>query len=51
MSVKCGPSQVRWTAQVSTDDVLRVAVGLDRFELLDGIDSDKALGGYLVGHG
>ena len=33
------------------DDVLRVAGGLDRFELLDGIDSDRALGGYLVEHG
>lgn len=33
------------------DDVLRVASRLDQYEFIEGVTSDKALGGWLVKHG
>ncbi len=32
------------------DDVLRTADSLDRYELIEGVTSDRALGGWLVEH-
>ena len=33
------------------DDVLRIATDLDQYEFIEGITSDKELGGWLVEHG
>ena len=33
------------------DDVLRVTSSLDQYEFIEGVTSDKALGGWLVEHG
>jgi len=35
----------------SLDDVLRVASGLSQYELIEGVTTDKELGGWLVENG
>lgn len=33
------------------DDILRIAASLEQYEFIEGVTSDKALGGWLVEHG
>ena len=44
---------MRWTLRASNglDDVLRIASNLGQYEFIEGVTSDKELGGWLVEHG